>query len=281
METVNIYKITNITNGLIYIGQTVQHTERRWSRHIYDALVKNKPQPFYDAIRQFGKESFRFEKIAEANDKEWGDYLETLYILIYDSTNPNIGYNRMLGGRAGRHTPANKAKISAKSREWWEDPENKKRASESRRGLLIGEKNPMFGRHDLGRPHTEETKQHLSKIRVEAFKDPEFKKRMSEANRGKHHTSEGKANISKGSTGNHKQGTTQTEETKARISASLKKAFAEGRRKKTGGIKKGTILGPMSDEEKQKRSDGVKKARQENNWSTRRKEADTQTKDPA
>ena len=123
---VSIYKVTNIINGIIYIGQTVQAPERRWVRHLYDALVKNKPQPFYEAIREFGKEAFVFEKIAEVVGQEWGDYLETLYILLYDSTNPGVGYNRSLGGRAGRHTAANKAKISANSKKWWEDPENKK-----------------------------------------------------------------------------------------------------------------------------------------------------------
>lgn len=134
---------------------------------------------------------------------------------------------------------------------------------------------------------TDLTCQKISETRKEMFQDPDFKARMSAANLGKHHTPEGRANISKGSTGNHKLGTKQTEEAKAKASASLKLAYAEGRHAPSAGLKKGTILGPMSDEEKKKRSDGAKKARQGKFWSTKKKilvteEKDSpQTEDPA
>lgn len=226
METVNIYKITDTTNGIIYIGQTVQMLRKRWKRHVYDAIVKNTPQAFHQAIRDHGESAFVVEKIDETSGKEQGDSLETFYISQFGATNPEIGYNRMLGGRAGRHIAENKLKISEKSREWWSDPENKKRASESRKGLLVGERNPMFGRRDLGKPHTDETKQHLSETRKELFQDPEFKTRMSEANTGKHHTTEGKAHIAEALRGNqYRKGIPHDEETKARIAASMRLAW--------------------------------------------------------
>ncbi len=225
MKTVNIYKITNTLNGKIYIGQTVQKIERRWSRHILDA-TKGSQLPFSRAIVKYGKDSFVVEKIAEGENDAWGSYLERLYILIYDSTNREIGYNLTHGGEGGLHLPETKVKIGVASREWWQNPENKKRASASRKGLLAGERNPMFGRHDLGKPHTEETKQHLSESRIELFKDPEFKARMSAANVGKHHTEEGRANISKGLLGNqYRKGIPHDEETKARIAASMRAAW--------------------------------------------------------
>ena len=227
---VSIYKVTNISNGIMYIGQTVQPLRRRWVRHLYDALVKSKPQPFYDAIREFGRDSFVIEKIDETIGQTAGDDLETHYIAKYDATNPAIGYNRMSGGRSGRHSPENKIKIGEKSREWWGSLENKQRASESRKGLLVGDRNPMFGRHDLGKPHTEETRQYLSDKRKEMFKDPEFKARMSEANTGKHHTEEGKAHIAQALKGNqYRKGIPHDPETKARIADSMRRAWDKKR----------------------------------------------------
>ena len=121
---------------------------------------------------------------------------------------------------------------------------------------------------------TDLTRQKIGEKCKERWENPEYASRMSAANTGKHHTPEGRANISKGSTGNHKLGTTQSAESRAKTSATLKLAFAEGRRKKTGGIKKGTILGPMSEEIKAKISAGVSKVRKEVFWSTRKKEAE-------
>jgi len=119
---------------------------------------------------------------------------------------------------------------------------------------------------------TDLTCQKISETRKELFQNPEFKARMAEANTGKHHTAEGRANISKGLEGNqYRKGIPHDEETKKKVSESLKLAYAEGRHAPSKGLKKGTILGPMSEEEKKKRSDGVKRARQVRFWSTKKK----------
>lgn len=102
---------------------------------------------------------------------------------------------------------------------------------------------------------TEEVRQRQSETRKKLFEDPTFKARMSEANIGKHHTEEGCTNISKALQGNqYRKGILHSEEVKTGISESLKKAYAEGRHAKGKGLKKGTKLGPMSEEGKEKRS---------------------------
>lgn len=107
---------------------------------------------------------------------------------------------------------------------------------------------------------TDLTCQKISETRKELFQDPDFKARMAEANTGKRHTEEGKANIAKALEGNqYRKGIPHDEATKKKVSESLKKAYAEGRHAPSLGLKKGTILGPMSDEEKVKRSLGMKK----------------------
>lgn len=233
MKAVNIYKITNLVNGKIYIGQTVQQVQRRWTRHLQDAEKHEHDLHLYRAIRKYGVENFKIEHIATAENKTWGDYFERLYILIYGTLDPNVGYNMTSGGEGSLHREENKLKIAEKSREWWTVPGNRERASASRKGLLIGARNPMFGRHDLGRPHTEETRRHLSKNKKEQYKDPEFKEMMSKANRGKRHTEEGKANISAALQGNqYRKGIPHDEETKARIAASMRASWERKRLQK-------------------------------------------------
>lgn len=123
-----------------------------------------------------------------------------------------------------------------------------------------------------GSEPTDATREKLSKTRKKQFEDPEFKARMIAANVGKSHTEEGKANISKALEGNqYRTGIPHSEETKLQVSESVKRSYAEGRHKRGTGLKKGTVLGPMSEEEKKKRSEGVKRARQNRFWSTRKK----------
>lgn len=107
-----IYKITNKTNGKIYIGQTVGKLETRWKRH-----VRSKDDSiFHRAIRKHGAESFTVEKIDIACSIEELNEKEKYWIAHYDSLNRDKGYNMTAGGRSGavdmKRTEATKQKIA-------------------------------------------------------------------------------------------------------------------------------------------------------------------------
>lgn len=92
-----IYKIENLINHKIYIGQST-HIERRWSNHKATAFNQNDKgynYPLYCAIRKYGLENFSFEVIEECTLDELNQK-EEYYISKYNSF--FCGYNQTLGG---------------------------------------------------------------------------------------------------------------------------------------------------------------------------------------
>lgn len=88
-----IYKITNLINGKIYIGQ------RKYNKTHKEYLGSGKL--IKKAIEKYGKENFKKEILIEYNNSEEANELEKYYIKLYDSRNPNIGYNIAEGGNNG------------------------------------------------------------------------------------------------------------------------------------------------------------------------------------
>ena len=93
-----IYKITNIVDGKVYIGQTNVNFENREYAHRYE-LSKgiHKNTHLQSAANKYGLENFVFEKIQECDTEEL-DALETLWINLFNSTNRSNGYNFEGGG---------------------------------------------------------------------------------------------------------------------------------------------------------------------------------------
>ena len=86
-----IYKITNLENGKIYIGQTIRPIEQRFKRHLNDALNHVKDTHFCRAICKYGKDAFKIEEIDVAESQEELSKKEQYWIQFYDSVNK--GYN--------------------------------------------------------------------------------------------------------------------------------------------------------------------------------------------
>ena len=124
-----IYKITNLKNNKVYIGQTIRPIEQRFRRHISDAINDNLDTHFARAIRKYGPENFAIEQIDYANNDEellqkeqyWIKYYNA-YVNGYNETNANF--------KCGGNT------YMSKSEEEMESIKNKIRLSK------IGSKNP-------------------------------------------------------------------------------------------------------------------------------------------
>ena len=86
-----IYKITNIQNNKVYIGQTIRPVQDRFNRHLNDALHNVIDTHFARAIRKYGKDNFSWEIIDTANTQEELTVKEKYWIQYYNSVKE--GYN--------------------------------------------------------------------------------------------------------------------------------------------------------------------------------------------
>ena len=86
-----IYKITNIQNNKVYIGQTIRPVQDRFNRHLNDALHNIIDTHFARAIRKYGKDNFSWEIIDTANTQEELTIKERYWIQYYNSAKE--GYN--------------------------------------------------------------------------------------------------------------------------------------------------------------------------------------------
>lgn len=118
-----IYKITNLTTGKLYIGQAVSHIlnhkkyrpygyEGRFRCHISEAFSQKKNQCHYlnNAIRKYGINDFVIELIEYCELKD-ADEKEIWYIKLNNSLFPN-GYNLKNGGNTFTHSEESKKRVS-------------------------------------------------------------------------------------------------------------------------------------------------------------------------
>ena len=102
-----IYKITNVQNGKMYIGQTINSLEDRWKRHQSDALNNVIDTHFARAIRYYGVDNFITEIIDTAETQEELTKKEYYWINYYNAVQQ--GYNENDDGfKCGGNTYKNK-----------------------------------------------------------------------------------------------------------------------------------------------------------------------------
>ena len=128
-----IYKITNIQNNKVYIGQTIRPIEQRFNRHINDALNNILNTHFARAIRYYGKENFVIEAIDHAETQEELNQKEQYWIRYYNSVED--GYNETDAiSKCGGNTYQSKT------------PDEMENIKEKIRKTKLGKLNPMARR---------------------------------------------------------------------------------------------------------------------------------------
>lgn len=98
-----VYKITDMTNGKIYVGQSHDFKDRirhyRSDAKLFETLgTKRKNRPIDIAMYEHGFDNFKFEILEDNLSPEEIDLAEIQWIDFLHATDPNIGYNRDHGG---------------------------------------------------------------------------------------------------------------------------------------------------------------------------------------
>ena len=100
MAIYSIYKFTNLVNGKVYIGKTVQTPEDRLARHLR-SVRENSQALIHKAITKYGIGQFTFAVIFNTFLEEDLNHFEELFIDEYQCCiqhDRNQGYNMTIGG---------------------------------------------------------------------------------------------------------------------------------------------------------------------------------------
>lgn len=129
-------------SGKKYIGITKQEPNQRWR----NGKGYKRNEYFYRAIQKYGWDNFEHKILYEGLSEDEANQLEEELVAKYETTNPQKGYNLHSGGLHHEVTEETREKLS-----------------KSKKGMLLGEENPFFGKH-----HTEEVLAVIRK-RVEQY----------------------------------------------------------------------------------------------------------------
>lgn len=199
-----IYKITNLLDNKVYIGQT-NNPGIRWSNHKSDAKLNKRNYPLYNSMNKYGIDNFKYEAIQICNTQEEADQLEKDLITQYKSQDRNFGYNIAPGGSRVSHSQETKDKLSQQKRKFYQkrlQETGQKITEEERQKLSIshkGQKSANKGKQlsekqreilrqsHLGRVHSEEEKRKRSEsLRLRYQNDPELKERVRQKSIGRY-----------------------------------------------------------------------------------------------
>lgn len=103
-----IYKITNLINNKVYIGQTTQPLKKRWADHCKPSSTNC--AVLHRSILKYGRDNFSIEIIDTAVTLEELNRKEAYWISYYNSITPN-GYNLQSGGDRFKFSDETKLKI--------------------------------------------------------------------------------------------------------------------------------------------------------------------------
>lgn len=150
-----VYKHTS-PSGKVYIGITSKKPLARWGKR-GQGYINN--AHFWSAIQKYGWESFRHEILFTGLTKEKAGEEEKKLIEEYNSTDPKKGYNIALGGYDGKHGEETRQKISHIQKIKWADPEYKQKQIENFKSRWA---DPEYRKAHTGENHPNYGKNHLS-----------------------------------------------------------------------------------------------------------------------
>lgn len=198
-----IYQIRNLSNGMIYVGQTRGRFQKRFWLHQWKLRNNTHDNIFLqDDWNKYGEENFVFEVVEAIADEGQINQREMVY--IDDCRQAGCCYNIADGGDGKRGVPMS---------------ERAKR--------MVGEKNRT---HNLGKHASESTKAKMSASRKGKKRDPAVMEALRQTRIGCHHSDDARQKMSEARIRAYKEGRIKSalDEEKA---ASIKRMLMAGKTK--------------------------------------------------
>ena len=137
-----VYKHTS-PNGKVYIGITGKDTKKRWGK---DGKGYRDNKHFMNAIQKYGWSNITHEILFSNFTEEEAKLMEQCLIALYESMNPQKGYNKTLGGDGVlgyKATEETRKKLSESLKKTYaENPQYR----EHLRKIHLGSNNHMYGK---------------------------------------------------------------------------------------------------------------------------------------
>lgn len=178
-----IYKITNLINGKIYIGQTIHGFNRRYKNNL-EVYTKN--SHLKNSIKKYGINKFDVNKTIDiAFSRLELDIKEEIWISYYKSYDKKLGYNKTTGGGSPTFTNKVRLTMSESHKKRWSNNEYRKKLIPKLREITSSEsyranmskvlKNSQAHREACD---SEEFKEKQRKLKLELWQDEEYKKKV-------------------------------------------------------------------------------------------------------
>jgi group I intron endonuclease len=137
-----VYKITNLSNGKLYIGKA-ENVEVRWQKHLSDTRT-NRGYVLHNAIRKYGSDNFEVSIIEKCKTEIEAMEKEVFWIAEYKTNickyGDKFGYNLTDGGdgiTGHQHTNEAKQKMSEASKGIPKSENHKEQLSIARIGMKL------------------------------------------------------------------------------------------------------------------------------------------------
>jgi hypothetical protein len=219
-----IYVITNNITGKIYIGQhkganLKQYLQKKfyWSR-----VQKTGSSYLYNSMRKHPDyKDWSIEPLMEFDTKEELDLWETRLIALYDTRNPEVGYNICKGGegRTGPQSEEAKRKIGLAAKKAWTSPEYRANFTVKTLGHAVSDKVIAELKSRTVSKASAETKLKLSESHKGKVHSEGTRNKMSASHMGHGTSLETRTKLSKSKLGNRNP--MKTPETSKRVSIAL------------------------------------------------------------
>lgn len=173
----SVYKITNTLNEKAYIGQTVNSIHDRFRTHCA-TYSKGKCPALWAAIQNYGKDNFTIE-LLWSEPGCTGEVLDAkeIEMIAEHDTIAPKGYNLMDGGHGARHNIESRNKISEAKKKLWVERGDEIRAQIKDRGV------------------SGETRNRMSEGCIRKYKERPELKEYSKHREGSTHTEETRAKM--------------------------------------------------------------------------------------